>query len=151
MTAETNPPRHRVALTGIVRDNPLAAIVMVYWGVFWLMNAADKVLNRTDLGPFTWHGKDREAQFGSYFADMDLPASMVGPTLHFAFLWEIVAGTLFLAALARPGLLTAAFAVSAITFIGFSAFDVVSGDRAELLEHGTYMVLLLVGWKVVGR
>ena len=24
-------------------------------------------------------------------------------------------------------------------FIGFSAWDVVAGDRAELLEHGTYV------------
>lgn len=151
MSTETSPTIHRGLLTGIVRDNPLAAMVIVYWGVFWIMNAADKLLNRTDLGPFTWHGKDRSDQFGSYFVDMGLPTSLIGPTLHFAFLWEIVAGMLFLAALARPRLLSAAFAVSAITFIGFSAFDVVCGDRAELLEHGTYMALLLVGWKVIDR
>lgn len=151
MTAMTDPTRRREALTGMVRRNPLAATVIVHWGLFWAMNAADKVLNGTDLGLFTWHGKDRGAQFGPYFADMGLPTGLTGPVLHFAFLWEAVAGALFLAALARPHLLTAAFVVSAVTFTGFSAFDVVAGDRAELLEHGTYMALLLVGWKVAGR
>ena len=131
--------------------NPLAATVIAYWALFWIMNAADKLLNRTDLGPFTWHGKDRHVQFSTYFADMGLPTGLVGPTLLFAFAWEIVVGILFLVALARQSALPAAFTASAITFTGFSAFDVICGDRAELLEHGTYMALLLVGWMVVDR
>lgn len=36
--------------------------------------------------------------------------------------------------------------VSALTFIGFCAFDTVVGDRAELLEHSTYMAVIAVSY-----
>ena len=72
------------------------------------MNAADKLLNRTDLGPFTWHGKDRDDQFATCFADMGLPAVLVGPMRLFTFAWQIGIGGLFLAALAWQGAVSAA-------------------------------------------
>ena len=36
----------------------------------------------------------------------------------------------------------------AAIFTGFSFFDVIFGDRAELLEHGTFMILVLVCYKI---
>ena len=72
------------------------------------MNAADKLLDRTEPGPFTWHGKDRDDQFATCFADMGLPAVLVGPMRLFSFAWETGIGGLFLAALALQGAVSAA-------------------------------------------
>ena len=151
MTTTTNPSQPSNSSFRTIFNFSLPAIIVVYWAVFWLLNAADKILNRTSLEFFTWHGKDRTAQFSQYFTDMNMPLVLVEPTLYFAFVWELVVGILFMMAISRPQLLSKAFALSAITFIGFSAFDVIAGDRAELLEHGTYMALLLVSWKVLNR
>lgn len=38
----------------------------------------------------------------------------------------------------------AAFGACAFMFVGFSVWDVVVGDRAELLEHGTYFDAVFV-------
>ena len=39
--------------------------------------------------------------------------------------------------------------MGAFTFIAFSVFDIISGDRAELLEHGIYLGLIILSWLVV--
>ena len=135
-------------------ERSLKLIAVGYWSLFWLLNGLDKFLNRTDLGVFVWYGKDRTAQFTEYFQRLDVPVHFIDPVLYFAGVWEIlVAAPLFaaLVLLCRHGQsarLDSAvgwgFVLSGITLIAFSAFDVVAGDRAELREHGLYLVVLLV-------
>lgn len=129
-----------------------------YWLVFWAMNGLDKFLNRTDLGLFTWHGKDRTDQFTGYFERMGLDPQWIPGLLTTTGIWELVIAALLALAVVcvLRGPLSAAaarvmnwgFALSVITFVGFSLFDVIVGDRAELREHGLYLILVLVAWVV---
>ncbi len=137
-------------------DRSMALIAVGYWSVFWLMNGLDKFLNRTDLGLFAWYGKDRTEQFTGYFERLDVPLHFIDPVLYFAGVWEFLVAAPLLAAvvlLCRHGqsaklnrLVGWGFVLSGITFIAFSAFDVIAGDRAELREHGLYLVVLLVSY-----
>ena len=138
----------------------VAGSTVLYWAVFWTFNGLDKFLHGRNLLVFHWHGKDRAGQFGSYFQDIGINASLTEPMLLLTGVWELALGLLFAGVLYRLASDTGPRAVlkamslgttaSILTFIGFSAFDVVSGDRAELLEHGVYMMLLLVSWLTVG-
>ncbi len=137
-------------------DRSMALIAVGYWLVFWLLNGLDKFLNRTDLGLFAWYGKDRTEQFTGYFERLEVPVHFIDPVLYFAGVWELLVAAPLLAAvvlLCRQGksakldrLVGLGFVLSGITFIAFSAFDVVAGDRAELREHGLYLVVLLVSY-----
>ena len=137
----------------------IAPVALGYWAVFWTFNGLDKFLNRTEIGPLRWYGKLREEQFNAYFSNMDIPQGLTMPVLVFAGVWEITVGMLFLGALccaatrlcgaATALFLPAGFAYAGVTLIAFSAFDIVSGDRGELIEHGLYMTLLLVSWTAV--
>lgn len=44
----------------------------------------------------------------------------------------------------RSGLmaLQSALSLSFLVFLGFICFDIVAGDRAELLEHSTYLAVI---------
>lgn len=136
----------------ITPTTALKACAVGYWGIFWLMNGLDKFLNRTDLGLFSWFGKDRTSQFTEYFNRLGLDLGAIDPVLIFAGLWEVaVAVPLFWAtALILRGqshvrfekILGWGYVLTAGTLIFFSAFDVVAGDRAELREHGLYLALL---------
>ena len=137
-------------------DRSMALIAVGYWMLFWLLNGLDKFLNRTDLGLFAWYGKDRTEQFTGYFERLDVPVHLIDPILYFAGVWEILVAAPLLAALvllrqrganARLNRVVGwGFILSGITLIAFSAFDVVAGDRAELREHGLYLVVLLVSY-----
>ncbi len=134
----------------------MQVVAIGYWLAFWLMNGLDKFLNRTDLGAFTWYGKDRAGQFGDYFEKMGISSAMIDPVLTFAGIWEFLvaaplAAALVIVARGRRGvdfvsLVNLGFVLSAVTMIAFSVFDVVAGDRAELREHGLYLVLILICW-----
>lgn len=144
-------------------ENRYSRIVAVgaalYWAVFWLMNGLDKFLYGRNLLLFRWHGKDRADQFGAYFERIGIPDFLAEPVLIFTGVWEIALGLVFLAIVyrivrgSRPlavlRMMSLGTAASILTFIGFSTFDVVSGDRAELLEHGAYLILVLVSWLAV--
>ena len=41
-----------------------------------------KFLNRTDLGIFTWYGKDRSVQFGGYFEKTAVSDAWLHPLLY---------------------------------------------------------------------
>lgn len=130
----------------------------LYWMVFWLFNGMDKFLNRSTLGGITWFGKDRNWQFGVYMENLGLPLEFVPGILTFAGIWELLIAIIFLSALnitivagereenAADRLFIIGLFVSALTFIGFCAFDTVVGDRAELLEHSTYMAVIAVSY-----
>ena len=141
-----NPQTH--ALT-----RPLGYIALTYWFVFWLVNGLDKFMHGVSVSLFgtplfTWFGKDRLEQFGKYFDRLEIPHDGIAPLLGTCGALELGVATLFgLALLGTKGFetwLTAAFSACALMFMGFSTWDVVAGDRAELLEHGTYMGVVFI-------
>lgn len=145
-------------------DKPINSNLTVYfalfWLAFWLFNGLDKFLYQTDMGMMTWYGKDRGWQFLTYITNINLSASFVGPILRFAGIWEIAVGLFFGAFIwvqirnkqqsknANIRLYDLAMKLSMLTFIGFCVFDIVVGDRAELLEHSTYIGVVGVSYMV---
>jgi hypothetical protein len=132
---------------------PLGYIVYGYWFLFWLLNGMDKFMHGTAVSAgglplFTWFGKDRSEQFGKYFDRLDLPVEGIAPLLAACGVIELGVAVLFAVALVSvhrfeqwSGM---AFAACALVFVGFSAWDVVVGDRAELWEHGTYLGVVFI-------
>ncbi len=161
--AESNDAFHR-HMQSIVRNttarlSSFERIIILYWFLFWILNGMDKFLNGRDLLLFKWHGKNRTLQFTSYFDRTELPKEWINSFLYVIGLWELTLSVFFLAAVIlilrkvdgqkiwkamRLGLL-----LSASTFIGFSAVDIIIGDRGELLEHGVFLGLVIVSWLVI--
>lgn len=135
-------------------NRPITAIVGAYWAMFWLLNALDKVFARQDLGFVFWYGNHRVEKFTMYFDRLGYGPDGVWPALLFAGLVELAVALMFVWALVKiaKGTLGAirlhdrAIAASIVVFFGFGVFDVVVGDRAELLEHSTYVGVLLVSY-----
>ena len=135
-------------------QHALTGVAVGYWAVFWLMNGFDKFLNRTDIGWIHWYGKDRSEQFGEYFSRLELAPGAIDSLLAFTGVWEFVVALPLIGALAtlllRPArrlaqpLIYWGYFLTGLTLIGFSAFDVIAGDRAELREHGLYLALMFV-------
>ncbi|MBP6010837.1 MAG: hypothetical protein KBA31_01310 [Alphaproteobacteria bacterium] len=132
---------------------PLGYIALLYWFVFWLLNGMDKFMHGATVAAggtplFVWFGKDRGEQFGKYFERLDLPTEGIAPLLATCGVLELGVAVLFGMALLGTRMfevwLGAAFAACALMFVGFSAWDVVAGDRAELLEHGTYLGVVFI-------
>lgn len=134
-------------------------VICLYWFLFWLMNGLDKFLHGRDLVLFTWTGKDRTTQFGTYFNGADLPTRWISSALHAIGIWEIAISLFFLAAISfcfrnnaerkfRDTVVLGCLGGS-LTFTGFSAFDIVAGDRLELFEHGIYLGLIILSWFVI--
>lgn len=143
---------HRIcAMTSLTR--PLGYVVFAYWFLFWLMNGLDKFMHgaSVSLGGaplFTWFGKDRSEQFGKYFDRLALPHDGIAPLLATCGAFELGVALLFAIAFFSRRRFEqwtgAAFAACALMFVGFSMWDVVAGDRAELLEHGTYLGVVFI-------
>lgn len=132
---------------------PLGYIVFGYWFLFWLLNGLDKFMHGASVSIggaplFTWFGKNRTEQFTKYFDRLDLPHDGIAPLLAMCGFFELCVAALFTVALLSGRHFEqwtgAAFAACALMFVGFSAWDVVAGDRAELLEHGTYLGVAFV-------
>ena len=150
------PPPSRAHALG---SRLLVIVFLTYWVIFWTLNGLDKFLHSTDLGIFHWYGKNRENQFGAYFVNMNIPASWVEPTIFLAGVWELLVGILFLATLAGTFLQATdaitirlssfGFVMASSTLVFFSAFDIVSGDRRELLEHSLYLMFIFLTWMIV--
>jgi hypothetical protein len=139
----------------------LAPAFSAYWFIFWLLNGLDKFLHSSPIGTFAWHGKDRLEQFERYFGNMGMPNAPLHGLLTFAGIVEVVVALPFL--IAGPALLSknletwekgarimhfgliASFAV----FLGFIILDVIAGDRAELLEHSTYLAVIAGSYAVI--
>lgn len=136
---------------------PITAVVIVFWFFFWLLNGLDKFFARQDIWLIHWWGNHRVEKFTMYFDRLALDPAFVQATLIFAGLVEFAAAGIFVWAGMRllqgkPGVAyrtDLAIAVSITVFLGFTIFDVVVGDRAELLEHSTYIGVLLVSFLAV--
>ena len=110
-----------------------------------------------------WYGVNRDAKFANYFDRLGLPQIIATVSLYiFAFLEIVLAfsfGLLFLKQFSnkpRPGndgkvnLFTdrtihrLIFKLSIWIFIAFLTGDILFGDRAEVWEHGTFLLMTLV-------
>lgn len=138
----------------------LAPAFAAYWFIFWLLNGLDKFFYATPIGNFAWHGKDRHEQFERYFSNIGIPNAPIEGIFAFAGVTEILVALPFL--ICGPLLLSnnletwlrgartmhlgliCTFAV----FLGFIFLDVIAGDRAELLEHSTYLVVIAAAYCV---
>ena len=132
-------------------------LFIFYWAMFWLMNGLDKFLNGKQVLFFTWYGKNRDMQFGDYFMKISVPESWLQPLLYLTGVWEILifiplAITLF-EHVRYSKLDVQWFKISMFwggaTFVAFAFFDIIFGDRAELLEHSTFLILTGVTYHLV--
>ncbi|CTQ56713.1 hypothetical protein LP7551_05274 [Roseibium album] len=136
---------------------PITAVVIAFWFFFWLLNGLDKFFARQDVGFVRWWGNHRVEKFSMYFDKLQLDPTYVQLTLIFAGLIEFIAAGFFVWAAVRlfqgrPGVAyrtDIAITVSIVVFLGFTVFDVIVGDRAELLEHSTYIGVLLISFLAV--
>ncbi|MDP8974405.1 MAG: hypothetical protein M3N45_14860 [Actinomycetota bacterium] len=155
-TEQTNPiPRactHHVTqikkgtrglLETIDKRVTIVSIILTFWTAFWLLNGFDKFFNSE-----YFYGVTRDAEFVDYFARLSLPADVALITLYTISIVEIILGFGFLYTLLysryRSLVGTLSFKLSLLIFACFSIGDILFGDRAELWEHGTFMVLVIV-------
>lgn len=108
-----------------------------------------------------WFGVNRDEKMAMYFRTLHLPRWVAIASLYFFAVAEIVLGLIFLA-LFFWGMLDEdrreesknffsdrtvhrlAFKGSVLIFVAFSVGDILFGDRAELWEHGTFLVMTLI-------
>ena len=140
--------------------------VYLFWAMFWLLNGLDKFFIGVGAAPDAtcrfadgretpcgWFGTDRASQIGAYFDKLLLPDWMGMATLYFFALLELAIGSLFLWMLFKSLFATGhvshmwhrlAFKGSVLMFFLFSMGDILFGDRRELWEHGTFLVLVII-------
>lgn len=140
----------------------LEYILYAFWAMFWTLNGLDKFFNGTMVqgpsGPRLegWFGVNRDAKFIDYFSRLHLPGELALGCLYFFAVLEVIVGITFLAILVNrklPGVVNrVAFKASMLIFLAFSTGDILFGDRAELWEHGTFMILTLMTYQLyLGR
>ncbi len=140
----------------------LEYILYLFWALFWTLNGLDKFLNGTVVqtanGPkeFGWFGVTRDQKFIDYFAKLYLPKWTALSFLYTFAVLEIIVGLTFLLILLwrkMPSVYRRlVFKASMFIFLVFSVGDILFGDRQELWEHGTFMVLTLLTYQMyIGR
>jgi len=126
----------------------------LFWALFWMLNAIDKVASRSAY----WAGKVRAEKMLAYFSSINLGEPWIAnASLALAGILEFVAGALFFISLVlffmHKKFLAHRFffwgtATGIVIFSGFIIFDVIFGDRAELLEHSIYWLIVMMSWVV---
>ena len=117
--------------------------------------------------PAGWYGVNRDAKMIGYFNRLGLPSWMALSALYGMAVVELVLGITFLALFVwsllpverqtRPQLFAdrtvhrLAFKGSVLVFVIFSTGDILFGDRTELWEHGTFIVLCLLTYFLLFR
>ena len=108
-----------------------------------------------------WFGVNRDDKMAMYFRTLHLPRWVAIAALYFFAVAEIILGFMFLALFfwqlrhedSREAVKNMfsdrtvhrlAFKGSVLIFVAFSAGDILFGDRMELWEHGTFLVMTLV-------
>lgn len=110
-----------------------------------------------------WYGVSRDAKFANYFRALHLPPVVSTVTLYFFAVLEIILAVLFFWLFIRQffdhrddetevekGLISdrtlhrLIFKASIWIFIAFITGDILFGDRAEVWEHGTFLIVTLV-------
>ena len=122
------------------------AILVAFWASFWLLNGLDKFFN----GQY-FFGVTRDEKFIDYFARLNLPSGPALVTLYTFGVLEIILGLSFLSILVlrnvNPVFNRLNFKLSMLLFFAFSIGDILFGDRPELWEHGTFLVLAIISFE----
>ena len=114
--------------------------------------------------PVGWYGVNRNAKMIGYFSRLGMPSWVALTFLYGTAVFEILIGLTFLALFfwsllpverqTKPELFAdrtihrLAFKASVFVFVIFSTGDILFGDRIELWEHGTFLVLCLLTYYV---
>lgn len=114
--------------------------------------------------PMGWYGVTRDPKFIAYFKTLHLPKEAALTALYtiggVQVLLTLVFGALLVHALRRGAPRTAfteevlprlAFKASVLVFYVFLVGDILFGDRMEVWEHGTYLILVFVSWEAWHR
>ena len=133
-------------------------ILYAFWGFFWTLNGLDKFFNgvptETAFGTVAvgWFGVNRDDKMIHYFARLGLPEELALAFLYGIAALEITIGIVFFVLMIRrtvPGFVQRlTFKMSMLVFLMFSVGDILFGDRQELWEHGTFMILALVTFRL---
>ncbi|NNE67534.1 MAG: hypothetical protein HKN33_13300 [Pyrinomonadaceae bacterium] len=108
-----------------------------------------------------WFGVNRDDKMAMYFRTLHMPRWVAIASLYFFAVAEIILGLMFFALFlwglrhedVRESSVNMfsdrtvhrlAFKGSVLIFVAFSAGDILFGDRMELWEHGTFLVMTLV-------
>ncbi len=110
-----------------------------------------------------WYGVNRDAKFINYFRTLNLPQPVAVVSLYFFAILEIILAILFFWLFVRQFFDHTAeendgkisliedrtihrliFKASIWIFIAFITGDILFGDRVEVWEHGTFLVMTLV-------
>ena len=149
-------------------------VVILFWGLFWLLNGLDKFYNGTNqpnlavtkgvimapgsdseilykmhpMEPVGWFGVNRDSKMIGYFNRLGIHENVALGSLYSIAILEILIGLGFLYALfageKRNEIIRLTFKISMAIFFGFSIFDILCGDRTELWEHGTFLILATI-------
>ncbi|MEM9018099.1 MAG: hypothetical protein AAGC68_13875 [Verrucomicrobiota bacterium] len=148
--------RARQYLTHLFR---LEKILFIFWFFFWCLNGLDKYFNGSfmkndQFGKWYqgWFGVNRDEKFIHYFERLDLPAWMALTSLHVFAIFEVIIGIAFLLMFfqrePRSTLVRFAFKGGILLFVAFMIGDILFGDRMELWEHGTFLILTLLTYQL---
>ena len=117
--------------------------------------------------PNGWFGVNRDEKIIGYFARLGLPSELALISLYFVGGIEIILGLAFLSILFYKPLLPKqlekaleankafatqtvhrlAFKASSLLFVVFMVMDILFGDRTELWEHGTSLILTALAYR----
>jgi hypothetical protein len=138
-------------------------MLYAFWAMFWLLNGLDKFFNgtpKTDprFGNYVegWFGVNRDAKMIHYFERLHMPDWLAIVSLYGFAVLEVIVGALFVWILIRPGtdkiVHRIAFKLSLVVFFVFMAGDILFGDRMELWEHGTFLIMTVITFQLyLGR
>ena len=117
--------------------------------------------------PNGWFGVNRDEKIIGYFARLGLPSELALGSLYFVGVIEIMLGVAFFSILFYKPLLPKqlekaleankafatqtihrlAFKISSLLFVLFMVMDILFGDRTELWEHGTFLILTALAYR----
>jgi len=117
--------------------------------------------------PNGWFGVNRDDKTIGYFARLGLPSELALGSLYFVGVIEIILGVAVLSILFYKPLLPKqlekileankafvtqtvhrlAFKTSSLLFVAFMVMDILFGDRTELWEHGTFLILTALAYR----
>jgi len=117
--------------------------------------------------PNGWFGVNRDEKIIGYFTRLGLPSELALVSLYFVGGIEIILGLAFLSILFYKPLLPKqlekaleankafatqtvhrlAFKASSLLFVVFMVMDILFGDRTELWEHGTFLILTALAYR----
>jgi len=149
-------------------------VIIIFWGLFWLLNGLDKFYNGTNqpnlavtkgvvmapeseneilykmhpMEPVGWFGVNRNAKMIGYFKRLGIHKNIALGSLYFIAVLEVLIGLGFLYSLfageRKHDIVRLTFKISMGIFLSFSIFDILCGDRTELWEHGTFLILATI-------